>query len=85
MELLASSGYVDWASLWKIVVIGLLAGSGLVGVYSIGLVALSWTEVGGKNKAAATTRGAIGWVLAVLCFLIVVGGVAYGIDSMLAK
>ena len=37
----ASTSYVDWSSMWKILVIGLGAGAGLAVVYSLGLVALS--------------------------------------------
>ncbi len=37
----ASSSYVDWSSMWKILAISLGAGAGLVAVYAIGLLALS--------------------------------------------
>jgi len=78
-----ASSYVTWKAMWEIVVIGLVAGAGLTAVYSVGMVALSVTRrVGG---GAGGARSVVGWVLAVLCFLVVVGGVAYGISVMFTK
>ena len=87
--LLASGGYVDWNALWKIVVIGLLAGSGLTAVYSVGVVFASWAEAAGRGEAAegpaASRAHPLAWLGAVFCLLVVLAGVGYGIDTMLAK
>jgi hypothetical protein len=85
--LLASGGYVDWTALWKIVVIGLLAGSGLTAVYSIGVVFVSWAEAAGRGDSSGRASRAhpLAWVGAVFCLCVVLAGVGYGIDTMLAK
>ncbi len=81
--LLASSQYVDWSAMGEILAIGLLAGAGLVGVFSIGLVFLSHS--GFEAGTDTVRRNPFVLAASVICFLIVVGGVAYGIDVMLAK
>lgn len=84
--LAAGGGYVDWSALWKIVVVGLLAGAGLTTVYSLGILLLSRAGAGdGEATAGAARPHLVTWVGAVLCFLVVLGGIAYGIDTMLAK
>jgi hypothetical protein len=76
--------YVNWSDLGQILGIGLLAGAGLVAVYSLGLRLLA----AGGGLGQGTKRGLGGTVAvigAVVCFLVVLGGVAWGIDVMLAK
>jgi hypothetical protein len=80
-----AASYVDWNAMWKIVVIGLLGGAGLTAVYSIGLLALNSGGVTHPDDAQPTHRNILLIVVAVLCFLVVLGGVAYGIDTMLSK
>lgn len=79
-----ASGYVDWSGLGQILGIGLLAGAGLVAVFSFGLVALSLSGYE-RGTGSATTRNPMMLTGALLCFLVVLGGVAYGINVMLAK
>lgn len=81
--LLASSQYVDWSTMGEILGIGLLAGAGLVAVFSVGLVFLSHS--GFEAGTGTVRRNPFVLAASVICFLIVVGGVAYGIDVMLAK
>ncbi len=81
----SSSSYVTWTAMWEIVVIGLLGGAGLTAVFSAGLVALSITRRVGGGSSAGGARNIAGWVLATLCFLVVLGGVAYGISAMFTK
>jgi hypothetical protein len=84
MLLAASTSYVDWSAMWQILVIGLLAGAGLVAVYSFGLVFVA--AAGGlRSTSAPSARRVLSLVAAAVCFLAVVGGVAYGISVMLTK
>ncbi len=77
-----AAAYVDWGAMWQILAVGLLGGAGLVAVYSFGLRLVSWAN-GGVDGAGA--RRWVGIGAGALCFAVVVGGVAYGIDVMLAK
>jgi len=83
MLLASSSSYVDWSAMGEILGIGLLAGAGLVAVFSFGLVFLSHS--GYEAGTDTVRRNPFVLIAAAICFLIVVGGVAYGIDVMLAK
>ncbi|HVX21998.1 MAG TPA: hypothetical protein VHB02_11665 [Acidimicrobiales bacterium] len=78
----SSSTYVTWTAMWEIVAIGLGAGAGLTAVFSVGLVALSITR---RDGGVGGVRSIVGWTLAVLCFLVVLGGIAYGISVMFTK
>jgi hypothetical protein len=82
----ASSGYVDWGAMWKILVIGLVAGAGLAAVYSIGLVALSASGYLSKvADGAPARRNVLALVAAAVCLLIVVAGVVYGVHEIFVK
>jgi hypothetical protein len=39
--IVTASSYVDWASMWKILVISVIVGAGLATVFAVGLVSLS--------------------------------------------
>ncbi len=82
----ASTGYVDWSSMWKILVISIAAGAGLVTVFSIGMVALSasgYVRSGGEEPAAA--HHVLPLVVCVVCGLIVLAGVGYGVHTIFTK
>jgi hypothetical protein len=79
-----ASSYVDWSALWQIFVAGLLGGAGLVAVYSFGLVFVN--SAGGlRTGQPMRARRLLELVAAAICFLIVIGGIAYGISVMLTK
>ncbi|MEU9837307.1 hypothetical protein AB0D67_37720 [Streptosporangium sp. NPDC048047] len=59
-------------TLWKVVVFALVAGTGLVSVFSLALVGLATGRPAGRAGAA-------------LCFLLVAGGVVLGLYVMLRK
>jgi hypothetical protein len=87
----ASTQWIDLHALWKICVVGLLAGAGLPAIFAIGLKALSL----GPANAPATVSGGqtgsdgggqkmiggnpLGLAAGALCFAIVLAGIAYGI------
>jgi hypothetical protein len=81
----ASTKYVDWSSMWKILVIGIVAGAGLVAVYSLGLVALSASGYLRGDGDRPAHRNVLALAAAVVCALVVVAGVAYGIREIFNK
>jgi hypothetical protein len=82
----ASSGYVDWSSMWKILVISILAGAGLASVFSVGLVALSASGyMRGSSDGASVPHRVLPLVVCVLCGLIVVAAAVYGIHVIFTK
>lgn len=80
---------VDVGSLTKVLVASLLAGAGLVAVFALGIVGVSTylgqQPIGTQADGAASKRRPLGLVLAVICFAVVVAGVAYGLYVMLNK
>jgi hypothetical protein len=81
----SSTQYVDWASMWKILVISIGAGAGLVVVYSVGL--LAWSASGyfrpGDDQVAQRNMAALAG--AILCLAIVAAGAVYGIHVIFNK
>jgi hypothetical protein len=80
----ASTAWVNWDALWKICVIGLIAGAGLPALFAIGLRALSLPAPGTTTTPSAdddriyfgNTWGA---VAATACFAIVLAAIGLGI------
>jgi hypothetical protein len=87
MDLIAAStSYVDWSSMWKILVIGLGAGAGLTLVYSLGLVALSasgYMHTG--TSGTKPQRNIVALVGALFCLEIVLAAAGYGISVIFTK
>ncbi len=81
------STYINAGALGKILLIGLIAGAGLTAIYSFGVEALSRGGYGSEAEEghSASTRNPLSLVVAVVCFLAVVGGVAYGVSVALTK
>ncbi|MGC5015862.1 hypothetical protein ACLQ2R_34300 [Streptosporangium sp. DT93] len=65
------NAYIDLDALWKVLLASLLAGAGLVAVFSLALVGLSTGRPAGRAGAG-------------LCLLVVAAGVALGLYVMLA-
>ncbi len=87
---LASGSYVDWGSMGKILVISIIAGAGLVTVYSVGLLTLSKsgyvrTIDDGSSPGGPAQRNVAALLAAVICGLIVAAGVVYGIHEIFDK
>jgi hypothetical protein len=81
------STYINAAALGKILLIGLIAGAGLTAIYSFGVEALSRGGYGSEAEDGqpASARSPMALSVAVICFLAVVGGVAYGVSVALTK
>ena len=84
------SSWINFDALWKIVVVGLLAGAGLPAVFAVGLRLLGLPGGGTAagppvgedriyrgNPAAAAAAG--------LCFAVVLAAVGWGISSIVSS
>jgi hypothetical protein len=57
VEPVVLTAWIDLGALWKIIVIGLLAGAGLPALFAIGLKALSLRPAGATATTGATAGG----------------------------
>ena len=78
--------WINLTALWKIIVIGLLAGAGLPALFALGLRALNTrpqsADAGGGTVAADEGAGVVGIAAASLCFLVVLAAIGWGIYSI---
>jgi hypothetical protein len=74
--------------IWKVLLYSLLLGAGLPVLYAVGVraSALGSTAADGSATTAAGVRRrrALGKTVAGLCFLVVLGGIALGLASIVA-
>jgi len=77
------NSWLDLNAIWRIVVVGLLAGAGLPALVAVGLRALSPRPAGAGGTAAAGASPA-GMAIAGLCFVIVLAAIGYGIYLIVA-
>jgi hypothetical protein len=79
------SQWINLTALWKIIVIGLLAGAGLPALFAIGLRALNTrpqaTSAEGDGQVAVS-GGVLGMAAAALCFAVVLAAIGWGIYSI---
>ena len=74
--------WINLTAIWKIVVFGLIAGAGLPALFAFGLVSLAKgprTQTVGADSDAVVGGSPVGLVIAVLCFLIVLAALGWGI------
>ena len=70
--------HINWSGLIEVFLIALIAGVGLVVLFSFGIVALDRRSEPGQSAALATT-------VATACFLACAAMVGYGIYLVVAK
>lgn len=77
------NSWIDLNALWRIVVVGLIAGAGLPALFAVGLRALSLPGRAGDTVNADSERivggNPIGIAAAVVCFAVVLAAVGWGI------
>lgn len=77
------NSWVNLDALWRIVVVGLLAGAGLPALFAVGLRALNpparTAEPAGAAAAGRPTAGPVGYAVAGLCFAVVLAAIGWGI------
>jgi hypothetical protein len=80
------NSWIDLHALWKIVVVGLLAGAGLPALFAVGLRALSAGAPGGAPVSDDRVYGGsvAGLLAASVCFAVVLAAIGLGIYSIVA-
>jgi hypothetical protein len=69
---------------WRVLLTGLLLGAGLPAVFAIGIRALAY-GAGGDAEVDHQAGHPVGRVLAILCFALVLVGIALGITFVVAS
>ncbi len=72
-----SHSWVNLGALWRILVVGLLAGAGLPAIYAVGIRALATGEQPGDERVWAGSRP--GLAAAAVCLAVVLAAIGYGI------
>ena len=76
------NSWINFSALWKILVFGLIAGAGLPSLFAIGMVSLARgpkTQTAGADSDAVVGGSQVGAVIAVICFLVVLAAIGWGI------
>jgi hypothetical protein len=74
--------WINLTAIWKIVVLGLIAGAGLPALFAVGMLSLSKgprTQTAGADSDAVVGGSLAGMVIAALCFLVVLAAIGWGI------
>jgi hypothetical protein len=74
--------WINLTAIWKIVVLGLIAGAGLPALFAVGMVALSKgpkTQTAGADSDVVIGGNPAGIVVAAICFLVVLAAIGWGI------
>jgi hypothetical protein len=76
---------IDWSAIWKIVVVALIGGCGIVIVYGFLLLGVKFATTNGSGETPTEGPKVIGYALAAICAIVVVGVIALGIYAMTQK
>ncbi len=78
---------VDWSAILKIVIAGLIGGAGIVIVYGFLLLGLKFATGPEDANGSGVASGpkAVGYALAAICAILVVGVIVLGIYAMTQK
>ncbi len=79
MAILAEA-YINWGALWKIIVVSLVGGAGVVVVFGFLLLAVKRAQAS-KSEGSKVANYALGGLCGVIC----VGAIAIGIVAMADK
>lgn len=69
---------------WKVLLAGLVLGAGLPAVFAVGVRSLAWGTGGAAEVAVDARPHPLGRGVAVLCFAVVLAGIALGLTIILA-
>ncbi len=76
------NSWINLSALWRIIVVGLLAGAGLPAIFAVGIRALatgSDAAAVGTDEDRVVGGSRVGMTLAGLCFAVVLAAIGYGI------
>jgi hypothetical protein len=75
--------WIDLHALWRIVVVGLIAGAGLPAVFAVGLRALALPAAGQPALPGDSTKvvggNPLGIAAAAVCFAVVLAAIGWGV------
>jgi hypothetical protein len=73
--------WINFSALWKIVVVGLLAGAGLPALFAVGLRAFNYHGAGPVDPNDAHVYGGnpLGGAIGVACLAVVLAAIGWGI------
>jgi hypothetical protein len=79
--MIIATPWIDFSALWKIIVVGLLAGAGLPALFAIGLRALNFRSGLAVSSDDAHVYGGnpAGLVVGLFCFAVVLAAIGWGI------
>ncbi|QIG42123.1 hypothetical protein G5V58_04470 [Nocardioides anomalus] len=69
---------------WKVLLVGLVLGAGLPAVFAAGVRSLAWGTGGSAEVVADQPAHPVGRAVAVLCFAVVLAGIALGLTIIIA-
>jgi len=79
------SKYLDLDALWRVALLSLGFGAGVVVVYALGVSSLARGATAAVGRATGSSQRVAGYALAALCLAVCLGAVALGIWVMLDK
>jgi hypothetical protein len=83
--LIFETAIVNWSAIWKIVVVALIGGAGVVVVYGFLLLGLKYAVTDGSGGTHGEGSKVLGYALAAVCAILVVGVIVLGIYAMTQK
>jgi hypothetical protein len=83
--LLFGDPIIDWSAILKIVIAALIGGCGIVIVYGFLLLGLKFATTDGSTGTQSETSKVIGYALAGICGILVLGVIVLGIYAMTQK
>ncbi len=79
------SPIVDWSAIWKIWLVALIAGAGVVIVFGFLLLGLKFANAPRTDGTQGTTARVTGFAVSLVCGVLVIGVIALGIIAMIDK
>jgi hypothetical protein len=83
--LISGDSIINWSAILKIVIAALIGGCGIVIVYGFLLLGLKYATRGGPSQTHSQGATVVGYALAAICAVLVVGVVVLGIYAMTQK
>jgi hypothetical protein len=74
------NSWINLDALWKILVVGMLAGAGLPALFAVGLRVLNPPARAGRAVTDRPMGGPFGYALAAFCFAVVLAAIGWGIS-----
>lgn len=83
--LLFGDPIIDGSALWKIIVAALIGGCGIVIVYGFLLLGIKYSGLSDSSATETGTSRVVGYAIAGICAILVVGVIVLGIYAMTQK